>query len=287
MAGFRKGRYAWLVVLGLLGIGTRAAAQSTAQTQTLAARPSHAAQLKGALRSVVAAQTRYRATRGRLRADDRPASDPAGAGGLSRDPRRRPVRLPGSGAAHGAARAQLRHLRRPARGQRGAAHGRRSGDGGRGRSAALRSHAVTRAKPRWTAGAARVGAAALSGGAALASILSYTSSAGIPMPGAAAVAAHARAHGHSRRRGRHRRGDRRHHSARRGGDRLQRHGADGHRPRVDDRGSLRRSRHARRAPSRPRGRALPPSSCASARWRRAPGSWCTRCRPRSRWTTRS
>ncbi len=48
---------------------------------------------------------------------------------------------------------------------------------------------MTRTKPRWTAGAARVGAATLSGGAALASILSYTSSAGIAMPGAAAVAA--------------------------------------------------------------------------------------------------
>ena len=44
------------------------------------------------------------------------------------------------------------------------------------------------AKPRWTAGAARMVAAMLSGGAALVSILSYTSSAGIPVPGAAALA---------------------------------------------------------------------------------------------------
>ncbi|MGH7581078.1 MAG: Ig-like domain-containing protein, partial [Gemmatimonadales bacterium] len=44
------------------------------------------------------------------------------------------------------------------------------------------------AKPRWTAGAARLVAAMLSGGAALVSILSYTSSAGIPVPGAAALA---------------------------------------------------------------------------------------------------
>jgi hypothetical protein len=43
-------------------------------------------------------------------------------------------------------------------------------------------------KGRWTTGAARLMAATLSGGAALASILSYTSSAGIPVPGAAAVA---------------------------------------------------------------------------------------------------
>lgn len=52
----------------------------------------------------------------------------------------------------------------------------------RGRSAALRSHAVAKAKPRWTAGAARVGATTLSAGAALTSILSYTSSAGIAVP---------------------------------------------------------------------------------------------------------
>ena len=43
---------------------------------------------------------------------------------------------------------------------------------------------MTRTESRWTAGAARVLAAMLSGGAALASILSYTSSAGIPVPGA-------------------------------------------------------------------------------------------------------
>ena len=43
---------------------------------------------------------------------------------------------------------------------------------------------MTRTESRWTAGAARVVAAMLSGGAALASILSYTSSAGIPVPGA-------------------------------------------------------------------------------------------------------
>jgi adhesin/invasin len=51
---------------------------------------------------------------------------------------------------------------------------------------------VTKAKPRWTAGAGRIGAATLSAGAALASILSYTSSAGIPVPGvpAAALRAH-------------------------------------------------------------------------------------------------
>jgi adhesin/invasin len=42
---------------------------------------------------------------------------------------------------------------------------------------------VTAAKPRWTSGAARLVAATLSGGAALVSILSYTSSAGIPVPG--------------------------------------------------------------------------------------------------------
>jgi hypothetical protein len=51
---------------------------------------------------------------------------------------------------------------------------------------------VTKAKPRWTAGVGRVGAASLSAGAALASILSYTSSAGIPVPGVppAALRAH-------------------------------------------------------------------------------------------------
>jgi hypothetical protein len=51
---------------------------------------------------------------------------------------------------------------------------------------------VTKTKPRWTAGAGRVGAATLSAGAALASILSYTSSAGIPVPGVppAALRAH-------------------------------------------------------------------------------------------------
>lgn len=42
---------------------------------------------------------------------------------------------------------------------------------------------MTKGRPRWTAGAARLVAATLSGGAALASILSYTSSAGIPVPG--------------------------------------------------------------------------------------------------------
>ena len=40
-------------------------------------------------------------------------------------------------------------------------------------------------KPRWTAGAARIVAATLSGGAALVSILNYTSSAGIAVPGVA------------------------------------------------------------------------------------------------------
>ena len=51
---------------------------------------------------------------------------------------------------------------------------------------------MTTAKPRWTAGAARVVATTLSGGAALVSILSYTSSAGIPVPGvpSAALRAH-------------------------------------------------------------------------------------------------
>ena len=51
---------------------------------------------------------------------------------------------------------------------------------------------MTKVKPRWTAGAARVGAATLSAGAALASILSYTNSAGIPVPGMtpAALRAH-------------------------------------------------------------------------------------------------
>ena len=48
---------------------------------------------------------------------------------------------------------------------------------------------MTKPKPRWTAGAARVGAATLSAGAALVSILSYTNSAGIPVPGVAAAAA--------------------------------------------------------------------------------------------------
>jgi hypothetical protein len=47
---------------------------------------------------------------------------------------------------------------------------------------------VTKTSPRWTVSAARVMAATLSGGAALASILSYTSSAGMPVPGAAAAA---------------------------------------------------------------------------------------------------
>jgi hypothetical protein len=51
---------------------------------------------------------------------------------------------------------------------------------------------VTKAKPRWTSGVGRVGAATLSAGAALASILSYTNSAGIPVPGVplAALRAH-------------------------------------------------------------------------------------------------
>jgi hypothetical protein len=51
---------------------------------------------------------------------------------------------------------------------------------------------VTKAKSRWTSGVGRVGAASLSAGAALASILSYTSSAGIPVPGVppAALRAH-------------------------------------------------------------------------------------------------
>ncbi len=53
-----------LLVLVLLSIGSNAAAQSTAQAQSPAARPSHAAQLKGALRSVLAAQVRYLANRG-------------------------------------------------------------------------------------------------------------------------------------------------------------------------------------------------------------------------------
>lgn len=60
----RKLRVGWLLVFGLLGIGTRAAAQSTAQAQSVSARPSHAAQLKGALRTALAAQLRYRASRG-------------------------------------------------------------------------------------------------------------------------------------------------------------------------------------------------------------------------------
>lgn len=51
---------------------------------------------------------------------------------------------------------------------------------------------MTTAKPRWTTGAARVMATTLSGGAALVSILSYTNSAGFPVPGApsAALRAH-------------------------------------------------------------------------------------------------
>jgi adhesin/invasin len=51
---------------------------------------------------------------------------------------------------------------------------------------------VTKAKSRWTSGAGRAGAASLSAGAALASILSYTRSAGIPVPGVppAALMAH-------------------------------------------------------------------------------------------------
>ena len=47
---------------------------------------------------------------------------------------------------------------------------------------------MTKATPRWTTGAAQVMAATLSGGAALVSILSYTSSAGIPVPGVPAAA---------------------------------------------------------------------------------------------------
>ena len=47
---------------------------------------------------------------------------------------------------------------------------------------------MTTAKPRWTTGAARVMATTLSGGAALVSILSYTNSAGFPVPGASAAA---------------------------------------------------------------------------------------------------
>ena len=52
-----------------------------------------------------------------------------------------------------------------------------------GRSATLRSNAVTKPQPRWTTGAGRFAAAMLSTGAALASILSYTGSAGLPALG--------------------------------------------------------------------------------------------------------
>jgi hypothetical protein len=53
---------------------------------------------------------------------------------------------------------------------------------------------VTKAKSRWTTGVGRFGAATLSAGAALASILSYTNSAGIPLPAGLAAAAALRAH---------------------------------------------------------------------------------------------
>ncbi len=51
---------------------------------------------------------------------------------------------------------------------------------------------MTKTKAPWTVGAARIMAATLSGGAALASILSYTHSAGLPVPGvpSAAMRAH-------------------------------------------------------------------------------------------------
>lgn len=47
----------------------------------------------------------------------------------------------------------------------------------------LGSHAVSKPKQRWPAGVAQAVTATLSGGAALVSILNYTSSAGIPVPG--------------------------------------------------------------------------------------------------------
>jgi hypothetical protein len=55
----------------------------------------------------------------------------------------------------------------------------------------LGSHAVSKPKQRWTAGFAQAVAATLSGGAALVSILSYTSSAGLSVPGAPSLAARA------------------------------------------------------------------------------------------------
>jgi adhesin/invasin len=59
----------------------------------------------------------------------------------------------------------------------------------------LRSNAVAKVnKPGWTANAVRVGATVLSAGAALTSILSYTTSAGIPLPGGTLSRGAAKAH---------------------------------------------------------------------------------------------
>ena len=55
----------------------------------------------------------------------------------------------------------------------------------------LGSHAASKPKQRWTAGFAQAVAATLSGGAALVSILSYTGSAGIPVPGIPPLASRA------------------------------------------------------------------------------------------------
>jgi adhesin/invasin len=54
---------------------------------------------------------------------------------------------------------------------------------GRDKGVHLTSHAVSKPKQRWSTGVAQAVAATLSGGAALVSILSYTSSAGIAVPG--------------------------------------------------------------------------------------------------------
>ena len=57
-------RYGSLIaVLGLLGSSAPAAAQTVA-SKVSTARPSHAAQLKSALRSVAAAQAKHRASKG-------------------------------------------------------------------------------------------------------------------------------------------------------------------------------------------------------------------------------
>lgn len=59
MPAFRIPRCSLLVVLASLGVTASAAAQA----QVVASRPSHAAQLKSALRAVAAAQTRHHAAK--------------------------------------------------------------------------------------------------------------------------------------------------------------------------------------------------------------------------------